>query len=202
MTDPQAKSEAVGRSQMKVNERVNMNRRKFLLSSSVLLSATAILETSSLLAQTTAKGPDLLEALTPKELARVKDSIMSEDMQNFWGKGYSCSESGLMVALRFMEKPEDFVWAAAGFGGGMGQQDLCGFLTSGIMAIGLHAGDLEMERSAAKMNCGRIVREYWGWWLETAPLNCSEIREGHQDFDVCHRIGRLAAAKLESLFKA
>jgi len=210
MTDPQAEPKAVVSTHMKATERVNMHRRKFLLSSSFLLSATAVLETSSLFAQTTPedslagppKGPDLLEALTPEELARIKDSTMSEDMQNFWAKGYSCAETGLMVALRFMKKPEDLVWAAAGFGGGMGHQDLCGFLTSGIMAIGLHTGDLEMEKSAAKRHCGRTVREYWTWWLETAPLHCSEIREGHQDFNVCHRIGRLAAAKLESLFKA
>ena len=187
-----------------------MHRRKFLLTSSILLSTTAVLETSSLLAQTTSegspagspKGPDLPEALTPEELARVKKSVMSEDMQNFWGKGYSCSETGLIVALRFMKKPEDMVWAAAGFGGGIGHRDLCGFLTAGIMAIGLHTGDLKMEKSAAKRHCGQAVHEYWTWWLETAPLHCPEIREGHQGFNVCHRIGRLAAAKLEGLLKA
>ena len=82
---------------MKAIDTANMNRRKFLLSSSFLLSATAVLETSSLFAQTTPegkpsgspKGPDLPEALTPEELARVKESVMSEDMQNFWHKGHS-----------------------------------------------------------------------------------------------------------------
>lgn len=210
MTDPQANPKAVISSPMKANERVNMRRRKFLLSSSFLLSATTIFKTSSLLAQTTSessptgppKGPDLLEALTPEELTRVKDSIMSEDMQNFWGKGYSCAETGLMVALRYMKKSEDLVWAAVGFGGGMGRQDLCGFLTSAIIAIGFHAGDLEMERSAAKKYCGEKVSEYWSWWLENAPLHCSDIREGHQGFNVCDRVGRLSAAKVESLFKA
>jgi hypothetical protein len=195
---------------MKKNERGRMNRRKFLLTSSLLLSSTAIFESCSSLAQTKPasspealpKGPVLLDALTPEEMTLVKDSVMSEDMRNFWGKGYSCAETGLMVALRFMKKPEDLVWAAAGFGGGMGQHDLCGFLTSGIIAIGLHAGDLEEEKSEAKKLCGGKVREYWTWWLETAPLHCSEIREGRQGFDVCHRIGRLAAAKLESLMKA
>lgn len=194
---------------MKAIEKVNMHRRKFLLTSSFLLSATAVLETSSLLAQTapegspagSPKGSDLPGALTPEELERVKDSIMSEDMKNFWHRGYSCAETVLMVALRFMKKPEDLVWAAAGFGGGMGHQDLCGFLTSGILAIGLHTGDLKVEKNSARRHCGQAVHEYWMWWLETAPLHCPEIREGHQDFNVCHRIGRLAAAKLESLFK-
>lgn len=201
MTDPQVEPKAIVSTHMEINERMNMNRRKFLLSSSFLLSATTVLGTSSLLAQTTTKGPNLLETLTPEELAQVESSIMSEDMNNFWGKGYSCAETGLIVALRYMKKPESLVWAASGFGGGMGQHDLCGFLTSGIMAIGFHTEDLELEKSAAKMHCGAKVREYWTWWLETAPLHCSEIREGRQGFNVCHRIGRLAAAKLESLFK-
>jgi hypothetical protein len=210
MTDPKAKPKIVDGFHMKANERVNMHRRKFLLSSSVLLSATAVLESCASLTQpapeslpaASPKGPVLLETLTPEELVIVKGSAMSEDMQNFWGKGYSCAETGLMVALRHMKKPEDLVWAATGFGGGMGQQDLCGFLTSGIIAIGLHAGDLEVERSEAKKLCGEKVREYWTWWLETAPLHCSEIREGRQGFNVCNRIGRLAAVKLESLLKA
>ena len=101
-----------------------------------------------------------------------------------------------------MKKPEDLVWAAAGFGGGMYHQDLCGFLTTGIMALGLHAGDLKAESNAAKQRCMKNVNAYWTWWTENAPLHCAEIREGHQNFDACHRIGRLAAAKLESLMKA
>ncbi len=195
---------------MKVIEIANMRRREFLLSSSFLLSGAAVIKASPLRTQTEPEsppssspaGPDLKEALSPEEMEEVANSVMSEDMQNFWHKGYSCAETGLMVALRFLKKPEDLVWTAAGFGGGMGHQDLCGFLTSGIMAIGLHSGDLKMEKDAAKMQCGRVVHEYWSWWLETAPLHCSEIREGRQDFNVCHRIGRLATAKLESLLKA
>ncbi|MBN2318616.1 MAG: C_GCAxxG_C_C family protein [Acidobacteria bacterium] len=194
---------------MKSTETINMHRRKFLLSSSFLLSATAVLETSSLLGQTlpvgspsgSPKGPDLSEALSPEELARVKESVMSEDMQNFWHKGYSCAETGLMVALRFMKKPEDLVWAASGFAGGLMHQDLCGFLTSGVMAIGLHAGDLKEEKNAAMMKCSQAVNEYWAWWQENAPIHCAEIREGREpmDFKVCERLGRLATAKVESL---
>ena len=190
---------------------VNMHRRKFLLSSSLLLSGTAALKASNLLAQTTPeagtsdppKGLDLRETLSPEELALVKDSVMSSDMQNFWHKGYSCAETGLMVALRYMKKPEDLVWSATGFAGGLMHQDLCGFLTSGVMAIGLHAGDLKMEKNAAMMKCSQAVNEYWTWWLEKAPLHCAEIRQGREsiDFKVCERLGRLATAKVESLLK-
>jgi hypothetical protein len=191
---------------------VNIHRRKFLLSSSLLLSGTAALKASNLLGQITpeagtpgpTKGPDLRETLSPEELALVKDSVMSEDMENFWHKGYSCAETGLMVALRFMKKPEDLVWSATGFAGGLMHQDLCGFLTSGVMAIGLHAGDLKMEKNAAMMKCSQAVNEYWAWWQETAPLHCAEIRQGREpmDFQVCERLGRLATAKVESFLKS
>jgi hypothetical protein len=101
-----------------------------------------------------------------------------------------------------MKKPEELVWAAGGFGGGMGHQDLCGFLTAGVMAIGLYTGNLGTSKNDAKALCSRKVDAYWTWWESKAPLHCSEIREGHANFKVCHRLGRLAAAELESLLKA
>jgi hypothetical protein len=107
-----------------------------------------------------------------------------------------------VVALRLMKRPEDLVWAAGGFGGGMGHQDLCGFLTAGIMAIGLNTGALKLEKKEARERCSREVREYWDWWTSMAPLHCSDIREGRKDFKVCYRLGRLASAKLENLLKA
>ncbi len=69
------------------------------------------------------------------------------------------------------------------------------------MAIGLHAGDLQLERKAAKEICGRKAREFWQWWTSAAPLHCAEIREGRTDSKVCQRIGKLAAARVEGLIK-
>jgi hypothetical protein len=132
----------------------------------------------------------------------VNNSTMARDMDNYWLKGYSCAECELMVVLRFMRKPEDLVWAAAGFGGGMGHQDICGFLTAGIMAIGLHAGSLKIDKKEAKALCSQKLNEYWNWWTSTAPLHCREIREGRKDHNVCQRLGKLASAQLESLLKA
>ena len=186
---------------MKTEETVNIQRRSFLACSSFILLGAASLRASPLLPQATPKGPDLIEALSPEDLKQVEGSVMSEDMKNFWHKGHSCAETGLIVALRYMKKPEDLVWVAAGFGGGLGHQDLCGFLTSGVMAIGIHAGDLKIDTNTAKMRCMQMTQEFWTWWTETAPLHCSEIRQGHQDFNVCHRIGRLATAKIESILK-
>jgi len=136
---------------------------------------------------------------SPDELNIIHNSKVAQDLVNFFGKGHSCAESGLAVCLRFLEKPEDLVWFAGGFGGGLGRGDLCGFLTSGIMAIGIYAGSLELERQQAKKICGELVKQYWDWWAKNAPLHCSEVRYGHQDGQVCTRLGYLAMAEIENL---
>jgi hypothetical protein len=105
----------------------------------------------------------------------------------------------MAVALRHLKKSEDLIWVAAAFGGGLGNRDLCGFLTSGEMAIGMYSGDLKLERKAAKEICSRKGREFWQWWTSMAPLHCAEIREGRTDLKVCRRLGQLAAAKIENL---
>jgi hypothetical protein len=186
---------------MKKTKTIKMLRREFLASSSLLLLSAGSLKAVPFPLQTAPKGSSLGEELSPAELEIVNNSIMAMDVDAYLGKGYSCAESGLIVALRFMKKPEDLVWAAGGFGGGMGHQDLCGFLTAGVMAIGICTGALTVEKKEAKERCSRGVNEYWSWWTSTAPLHCSEIREGHKGFKVCSRLGKLASAKLENILK-
>jgi hypothetical protein len=105
----------------------------------------------------------------------------------------------LAVALRHLKKDENIIWVAGAFGGGLNQKDLCGFLTAGEMAIGIYAGDLKLERKAAKEICTLKSKEYWRWWTANAPLHCSDIREGRATNKVCQRLGRLSAAKVEGL---
>lgn len=143
--------------------------------------------------------PELKEELTPEELKWVEKSLMAKDLKKYFGKGYSCAESLWMVSLRYLKKPEDLVWIASGFGGGMYHKDLCGFLTAGIMAIGLKAGMLEKERKEAKEDVKQAVKQYWKWWISLAPLHCSEIRKEGTSSSVCRRLGQLAAAKTEEL---
>ncbi len=181
---------------------IKVQRRAFLISTPLLILGAGAINAFPFAPQGTPKGSELSEKLSPAELEFANGSVMSRDMENFWGKGYSCAETGLMVALRFMKKPEELVWTAGGFGGGMGQGDLCGFLTAGIMAIGLHAGTLKVTKNTAKTVCGQKVKGYWSWWTSMAPLHCSEIREGRQGFEVCQRLGKLATAKLETLISA
>ena len=80
----------------------------------------------------------------------------------------------------------------------MGRQDLCGFLTGGVMGLGLAAGDLPLERDEAKERCRRAVRSYWEWWDEHAPSKCSDIRKPGSSGAVCTRLGLLASACVES----
>jgi hypothetical protein len=74
---------------MNTSETVNIQRRRFLSSSSLLLLGAASLNAAPFQSPSTPKGPDLPEALSAEELTRIKDSVMSEDLQNFWHKGYS-----------------------------------------------------------------------------------------------------------------
>ena len=178
-----------------------MRRREFLGGSALLLCNAPFALARPKPSRTAPEGPELREELSDEEIETVNQSVMAQDVDNFFGKGYHCAESGVLVALRFLKKPESLVWAACAFGGGLNNKDLCGFLTAGEMAIGLHAGDLKMERKAAKEICGRNARAFWQWWTTTAPLHCAEIREGRTDSKVCRRLGKLAAAKVENLIK-
>ncbi len=107
----------------------------------------------------------------------------------------------MAVALRYLKKSEDLIWVAGAFGGGLGNKDLCGFLTGGEMAIGIYSGEQKLERRAAKEICSAKSREFWQWWVSQAPLHCAEVREGHSDIKVCRRLGKLAVVKIEELIK-
>jgi hypothetical protein len=177
-------------------------RRKFLASASCLLLGEALFPLSAVARPENRLGQEVPEKLSSEDLEWVEKSTMAKDMKNYFGKGYSCAESLFMVSLRFLGKPEELVWAAAGFGGGLYHKDLCGFLTAGIMAIGVSAGTLKKERKEAKEYCSRLVKQYWKWWASRAPLRCADIRTERASRSVCVNLGRLAAAKVEELISA
>jgi C_GCAxxG_C_C family probable redox protein len=186
---------------MKKSDVLIMPRREFIASASFLVLGGRLFGTSPLSLQSAQVAQELKEELTAEELKIVEQSVMAKDLKNYFHKGYSCAESLLMVSLRFLEKPEDLVWLASGFGGGLYHKDLCGFLTSGIMAIGLSAGMLKKEREEAKEHCKQKVKEYWKSWTSMAPLHCSEIKKEGTSSRVCLRLGQLAAVKIEELIK-
>jgi hypothetical protein len=178
-----------------------MRRREFLGGSTLLLSGTPFARACPFQSQPARRGTDLREELSASEVEIVGNSAMAKELDNFFGKGFSCAESSLAVVLRYLNKPGDLVWVAGAFGGGLNQKDLCGFLTAGEMAIGIYSGDQKLDRRAAKEICTRKSREFWQWWVSEAPLHCAEIREGRTDYRVCQRLGKLAAAKIEDLIR-
>lgn len=178
-----------------------LSRRSFLASASGIFAAGSLIGLPRWGDFSPQEIQKLPESLSPKEQELIKDSVMAKDLANYFGKGYSCAESILMVSLRFLGKSEDQVWAAAGFGGGIYHKDLCGFLTGGVMGLGFASGMLKKERKDAKEDCKNAVNQYWTWWESMAPLHCSEIRTPERGAEVCRRLGQLASAQVEQLVR-
>jgi C_GCAxxG_C_C family probable redox protein len=187
---------------MKKREALVMPRREFIASVPAFLIGGRLLGISESWPATGQKQGEVSEVLTPEELETVNRSVMAKDLLNYYKNGYNCAESMLYVALKFMKKPKKLFWAASGFGGGIGHKDLCGFLTGGVMAIGLSVGDLKVSRDEARKICTKKVDEYWKWWASLAPYRCSGIKTEGRTSEVCKRVGRLAAARVEGLIKS
>ena len=185
---------------MSQSKTIDLSRRKFITSASSLFFGVTLFPYIDAAGQEIIQSQETQEKLSEKQLEWIERSKMAADMKNFFGQGYSCAESLLMVALRFMQKSEDLVWAAAGFGGGLYHKDLCGFLTGGIMSIGFFSGKLDKEREEAKEICSDLVKQYWKWWTSHHPLHCAEIRPEGSPRSICENLGKLSAAKLEEFF--
>lgn len=186
---------------MRKKENFHFSRRMFIASASTLLLGSRLGSVEPYI-QAPHTIQELKDELTPEELKWVEKSSLAKDLMNYFGEEYSCAESLWMVSLRFLKKQGELVWVASGFGGGLYHRDLCGFLTGGIMAIGLSAGMLRKERKEAKNDVKQMVKEYWKWWKSVAPLHCSEIRKEETTRNVCIRLGQLAAAKTEELISS
>jgi C_GCAxxG_C_C family probable redox protein len=139
-----------------------------------------------------------LVKITP--LAQGQAPIMSDRTLQHLGQGYWSADSLLLSAARHLKKPDETVDVAVGFGGGMQQKDLCGFLTGGIMAIGLFAHATHGNDRAAHDKCHRLTNEYWAWWQKNYPLHCSEISTPAQSCDY-KSMGSQASAFLEGMFQ-
>jgi len=184
---------------MELKRKNDLTRRDFMYSVSGILAGVYFRSHLNNLSTPFAQEKQLLEGLSGQEVEIVKKSSMAEEFTDYYGKGYSCAESMLMVTLNHLNLSDKYIWAACGFGGGIGKGDLCGLLTGGIMGLGFAAGELGEERSEAKMKCSGMVDQYWRWWLSQAPLKCKDIRTPGTSSKVCVRLGKLAAAKVQNL---
>jgi C_GCAxxG_C_C family probable redox protein len=142
------------------------------------------------------------DPFNPDELEAMKRSNMAWDLEKYTGKGYSCAESILMVSLCLLGKPKEWVRAAAAFGGGLGKGELCGFLTGGMMAIGIAAGMMNSELKTMHKLARERSNAYWDWWQQWGPVHCRDLRKQYQGNEEFLRFGHRAAMKVESLIKA
>jgi hypothetical protein len=126
---------------------------------------------------------------------------MAKDIENYAGKGYSCAESIYVVSLNALDRPEEWLHAAAVFGGGLGKRDLCGLLTGGMMAIGVAGGKLHPNRKDAKDWAREASSSYWDWWESMAPLHCRDLRTKYEGKDEYLRMCKRAAFKIEQLIE-
>jgi len=186
---------------MEKTNHLGLSRRSFFGCASGFILGSRWLDFTPLRLYEKINIQELKEEITPEEQKWVENSTMAQELRSLFGKGYSCAESLFMVSLRFMKESEELVWIASSFGGGMYHQDLCGYLTSGLMAIGLRAGRLEKDRKGKKDHVKSLVNQYWEWWISQAPLHCSEIRKKGTSSKVCRRLGQMASTKIEELIQ-
>ncbi|UCG24022.1 MAG: hypothetical protein JSW55_18130 [Chloroflexota bacterium] len=92
----------------------SMPRRDFIGSASFLLLGSRLSGLLPFSEYADRVSQELKEELSPAELKKVEKSVMAKVLQNYFGQGYSCAESLLMVSLRYLKKPEDLVWMASG----------------------------------------------------------------------------------------
>lgn len=143
--------------------------------------------------------PGFLSPFSAEEVDAVAASPMAGQIAALVGKGYPCSEMMLLAALRRFELPEDHLDAAVVFGGGVGKQDLCGFLTGGLMAIGFLAGEKYQDRTLVHETGRRASNAYWEWWVSRGDLHCMGPGTEHADAQEFTRMAQRAALKLESV---
>jgi len=144
-------------------------------------------------------GLGLLAAFDLKALAAssgTADLSLAEWQAKGLEAGFWSADSILFGAVKYLKKPDEYVSLATGFGGGIGRKDLCGYVTGGVMAIGLFMGMVKDEKEK-RQKCQRLTKEYVDWWEKNYPIHCGEIKHpcNYQD------MGAEAAAFLQSLFE-
>jgi C_GCAxxG_C_C family probable redox protein len=125
-----------------------------------------------------------------------QDLSLADQTAKALNEGFWSADSLVMGTIRYLKKPEGYVSLATGFGGGIGRKDLCGFVTGGVMAIGLFAGTTKGNDKKGRQTCQRLTKEYLDWWAKSYPLHCADIK---QPCDY-RSMGAKASAFLQELF--
>lgn len=137
-----------------------LDRREFLGLSCSCLGILSVFDLKALAERAAAQG------------APMKSWTLQHLTEGYWS-----ADSLLLSAAKFLKEREEIVRVAVGFGGGMLQKELCGYVTGGVMAIGLFSGAVKGNDKAARDKCHRLTKEYMKWWAENYPLRCGDIKE-------------------------
>ncbi len=141
------------------------------------------------------------DPFTTEEEEAVSRSVMAQRVPSYLGEGFGCAEVCVAASVDYLGESRHWVDAAAVFSGGFGQGDLCGFLTGGMMAIGVAAGKLHGERQAMRDFARPRGQEYWNWWTARGPLHCAELRTLYEGREQFVRMAQRAMTKLETLIE-
>ena len=97
---------------------------------------------------------------------------------DFFKNDHNCAQSVLLSFADFLGREEDELRAvAAGFGGGMGMQQLtCGAVTGAYMVLSIYASGVEKEWYPARNLAGELIREFSARFKTSyGPLSCREL---------------------------
>ncbi|TKJ32378.1 hypothetical protein CEE39_05625 [bacterium (candidate division B38) B3_B38] len=179
-----------GIEKMKEEEVSRLSRRRFLHTIAGGVMGVSLLGVSA---------PSLGSRFQEKE-KEEKGKLADELEANFTQRGFSCAESIFRAAVTTYGESEELVRLATPFSGGMGQRDLCGFLSGGVLAIGMLFGRTKPDENEKKGKCISLASEYYKWWNSNFPLHCADIRK-FGGKEQCTQNGRKAARYLEGLIE-
>jgi C_GCAxxG_C_C family probable redox protein len=140
----------------------------------------------------------LWKDFTEEEEKIIAQSEMAQQINKWAKRKYSCAESIYYCALEYLGQPLEYGSAAMGFGGGMGKDSLCGFLTGGFMAIGAASQMLHQKHSDAYKYNRKLSNQFWEWFEEHGPVMCDDLVKHYsgEQYDI---MGMRVAAYVENL---
>lgn len=175
---------------MKEDKRNWLSRRGFLQTITGGLIATSLVGVAEL------SHCSRIQEKKEEEAGKLAD----EADVNFNKRGFTCAESVFRAVITQYGESEKLVRLATPFSGGIGQGDLCGFLSGGVLALGMLFGRTTGEDHSRKEKCITMASEYYNWWKGNFPLHCSDIRK-FGGKELCTKVGRKASSYLEEIIE-
>jgi C_GCAxxG_C_C family probable redox protein len=132
-------------------------------------------------------------------MPNTTEALIQDDF--FAGRDLNCAETVLCAANETYgwDLSHDAILLAAGFGGGVGGQELlCGALSGGVMALGkLFVRDRAHESDLIKT----IIHEYFDLFeKEMGSIDCAPLKETHRtEAEGCKKVIQAGARCLDQI---